>query len=64
MTEFHAGLGNRSRIVAAWIGRGNVLNELQRYEEGLDSFERALRIEPENAFGWLCRLRPFAAAPA
>jgi len=55
LTSFTQASGIDPGSSQAWIRPGNVLNDCSDYEEGLDSFDRALRIEPENAFGWLCQ---------
>ncbi len=38
-----------------WCKRGNMLNELGRYEEAMSSYDCALKIKPDNYFSWCKR---------
>jgi predicted O-linked N-acetylglucosamine transferase (SPINDLY family) len=40
-------------LVEAWLGRGNALSQLKRYEQAVAAYERALVLKPESASAWL-----------
>ena len=44
-----------------WLSRGLVLGLLGRYEEALESFDKAIELDPNNALAWLNRGRALYA---
>ena len=48
----------------AWNAKGNALMGMEHYKEALESYNRALKIDPEHSRAWyskgvaLSRLRP------
>ena len=61
--------GNRFALQEeAWNNRGNVLDELGRYEEALESYDRAIKINENHAEAWilksfvLCKINRFNEA--
>lgn len=36
-----------------WLYRGNALSRLDHYEDAIESYDRALQLEPNNAAAWL-----------
>ena len=39
----------------AWANRGNVLNDLKRYEEALESYDMAIKLDANNQQAWIKR---------
>ena len=39
----------------AWTNRGDVLNNLERYEEALVSYRSAIELDANNKFAWFLR---------
>lgn len=38
-----------------WIGKGDDLYGLQRYDEALEAYDQAIEIDPDDAEKWICR---------
>lgn len=41
-----------SDLFNAWLNKGDTLNYLKKYEEALESFDKAIKIEPDNPKAW------------
>ncbi|PZO51301.1 TPR end-of-group domain-containing protein [Phormidesmis priestleyi] len=45
---------------AAWFNRGLILQRLGRYDDAIISYDRVLKIEPENAFALYNKAKCYA----
>lgn len=52
LIEVNRDLSTNSQNAQAWIRKGEILAELEYYEEALASYERAIDLEPENTEAW------------
>ena len=54
-SSYDAALARSPDYVEALYGRGNALKEIKRYDEALDSYDRARSLKPDHpdAFGWV-----------
>lgn len=41
-----------SQPLNVWLRKGNVLNDLNRYEEAIRCFDKFLELDPNHAGGW------------
>ncbi|WP_292696929.1 MULTISPECIES: tetratricopeptide repeat protein [unclassified Nostoc] len=44
-------------MLVPWFGCGNSLRKLQRYDEAIASYERALELQPEFHWAWCHKAR-------
>jgi tetratricopeptide (TPR) repeat protein len=52
---------SKEQLSRIWLGRGEVLRRLERYDEALESFQKTTQIDPDLAEGWFRRGRVLAA---
>ena len=43
---------NISNYNGAWIKRGNALDKIAKYDEAVESFNKALEIDPKSSDAW------------
>ena len=43
----------KEKIQAAWNNKGNVLNDLKKYELALESYDKCIEINPSNVDAWI-----------
>ena len=47
-----SGFYSHPSSTSTWHDKGQTLGHLQRVEEALEAFERAIEIDPENKWAW------------
>ncbi|MGC9505892.1 tetratricopeptide repeat protein [Baaleninema sp.] len=45
--------GRKRRTIPVWVSRGNVLRDLENYEEALASYNHVLDLEPDYSLVWM-----------
>jgi len=53
---FKQALARKPDLADAWLGRGNALVKLERYDEAFAAYDRALALKPDLAGAWLGHL--------
>jgi tetratricopeptide (TPR) repeat protein len=51
LNQFDRAIAAEANFVEAWINRGNVLAALARRSHAIESFSRAIALQPENVAG-------------
>ncbi len=68
LDKFQQAIDINPNSAGAWIGRGDALYDLERYQAALRAYDRASQLRPQDASGWqgrgevLYRLERFEAA--
>lgn len=55
LTEIDRALLENENFTLAWVTKAGILNEMERFEEGLSASDRAIDLDPDNLYAWINR---------